>query len=107
MGFIDLSSIDKKQLRKGIVGQMVTGEKMMMAFMNVDPGLGDPGHSHPHEQCGIVLEGEIELTIGDEVRLLKKGDTYHIPGDLPHGGRTFDKPCLVLDIFSPPREDYM
>lgn len=107
MGFIDLDSMDKKQLREGIKSRIVTGEKLMMAFMDLDPGLHDPGHSHPHEQCGIVLEGEIELTIGDESRLLKKGDTYFIPANQPHGVKSFDKPALALDVFSPPREDYM
>jgi quercetin dioxygenase-like cupin family protein len=106
MGFIELSSTEKKQLREGIQSRIFSGEKIMMAFMDVAPNLSDPGHDHPHEQCGIVLEGEIEMTIGDEVRLLKEGDAYFIPGGLPHGGKTFEKPCLVLDIFSPPREDY-
>ena len=106
MGFIDLDSMDKKSLREGIQSRIVSGEKMMMAFMDVEANMNDPGHSHPHEQCGIVIEGEIEMSIGDVVKLCKKGDIYFIPGDLPHGGKTFENPCLVLDVFSPPREDY-
>ncbi len=106
MGFIDINAIDEKQLREGIKSRIISGEKIMMAFMEVAPGLNDPGHSHPHEQCGIVLEGELEMTIGDDVKLIRKGDTYFIPGGQPHGARTKDKPCKVLDIFSPPREEY-
>lgn len=106
MGFIDLGSVEKKQLREGVLSQIVSGEKLMMAFMSLQPNLSDPGHSHPHEQCGIILDGELELTIGGEARILKKGDTYFIPGGLPHGARTFGKSCVALDIFSPPREEY-
>ncbi len=107
MGFIDLDAIDKKQLREGINSRIVSGEKIMMAFLYVDSHHSDPDDSHPHEQCGVIMEGEIEMTIGGEVRHLNQGDTYFIPGDISHSSKTFEKPCLSLDIFSPPREDYL
>jgi quercetin dioxygenase-like cupin family protein len=106
MGFIELDSIRKKQLREGIRSRIVSGNNLMMAFMNVEARFTDPGHSHPHEQCGIILEGELEMTIGDDRRTLKKDDVYFIPGGQIHGIKTFDKPCLALDVFSPPREEY-
>ncbi len=45
-----------------------------------------PEHSH-EAQWGVVLSGEIELTINDEEQLLRKGDTYFIPKDAPHSAR--------------------
>ncbi|RMF85644.1 MAG: cupin domain-containing protein [Nitrospinota bacterium] len=106
MEFIDLNAIPAKQLREGIVARIVSGEKLMMAFMDLQPHLSDMPHHHPHEQCGVVLEGEMELTVGEQKKLLKAGDTYFIPSNVPHAGRTYDKPARVLDIFSPPREEY-
>ncbi len=106
MEFIDLNAIPAKKLREGVLSRLVSGEKLMMAFMELEANLSDVPHQHPHEQCGIVLEGEMELTIGDQKRLLKPGDTYFIPSNVRHGGRTYEKPAKVLDIFSPPREDY-
>lgn len=54
----------------------------------------------------IILEGEFEMTIGGETRQLKKGDMYLVPPDVTHSGATHDKEALVLDVFSPPREDF-
>mgnify|MGYP001545104519 CR=1 FL=1 len=53
-----------------------------------------------------MLEGMLEMTIGDETRMLESGDAYIIPGDVPHHATAGADGCLVLDIFSPAREDY-
>ena len=90
----------------GVVLHTVWGERVMFAHFCIKPNSGVPLHSHPHEQMGIILEGEFELTIGDETRLLKKGDMYLIPSNVSHGGTTYSKQALLLDAFSPPRENY-
>ncbi|MEZ4554980.1 MAG: cupin domain-containing protein [Caldilineaceae bacterium] len=64
-----------------------------------------PRTGHPHEQGGIVVEGEMELTIGDETRLLKVGDMYIAPGGVEHSVVAGPDSC-TLDIFSPVREEY-
>lgn len=64
-----------------------------------------PMHSHPHEQIGYVARGAIEFTIGDRVTVLRAGDAYVIPGNLPHGCHALED-SLALDIFSPVREEY-
>jgi quercetin dioxygenase-like cupin family protein len=91
----------------GVYMQAVTGQKMMANWVTIEPHRDIPRHQHPHEQLGIMLEGAMELTLGEETRLLKPGDAYTIPPYLPHSARTFDEGCVVLDIFSPPREDYL
>jgi len=53
-----------------------------------------------------MLDGEFEMTIGDETRLLKKGDMYLVPANVTHGGFTHAEGALILDVFSPPREAY-
>lgn len=67
-------------------------------------------HVHTnHEQFGVVLQGQIEMQIGDEVVRLGPGDLYWAPPDTPHG-RTLvlgDTPAHVLDVFTPPRDDYV
>ena len=83
------------------------GEKVMMSFVNLQPHGVVEEHSHPHEQMGMVLEGTFELTIDGEARRIKKGDAYLIPSNVKHSARAFDEPAVALDIFSPPREDYM
>lgn len=91
----------------GLYMQSVTGRKMMANWVTIEANQIVPRHQHPHEQLGIVLEGQMELTLGEETRLLSPGDAYTIPPNLPHSARTLDQSCVVLDIFSPPREDYL
>lgn len=78
----------------------------MLSFLDMAPHATVPEHAHMHEQMGVVLEGELELQIGDERRLLKPNDTYLIPSQVRHAAWTRAQPCRVLDVFSPPREEY-
>jgi quercetin dioxygenase-like cupin family protein len=66
-----------------------------------------PIHQHPHEQAGYVLEGLLNLQVGDAVWPLTPGDAYVLPGGTPHGATTGPEGCVVLDVFAPPREDYL
>ncbi len=91
---------------EGFAMQSITGGDMMANWVRIEPNKVMPAHQHPQEQLGVMLEGHLELTIGDETRMLAPGDAYTIPGDVPHHARTAEDGCLVLDIFSPPREDY-
>lgn len=84
---------------------LATGERMMISHVTLDEGAGVPAHSHPHEQVGYVLEGRIRMTIGGEAYDFEPGDSYFIPGDVEHDGTALTN-CVVLDIFSPPREEY-
>ena len=90
----------------GFTMQSITGGKLMANWVTIVPHREMPLHHHPHEQLGIMLEGVLELTLGDETRLLRAGDAYAVPPHLPHSARTFAEGCVVLDVFTPPREDY-
>ncbi len=90
----------------GLVMQSVTGGKLMANWVTIEPHRTVPRHQHPHEQLGVMLEGALELTIGDETRVLRPGDAYTIPPNLPHSAVTREEGCVVLDVFTPPREDY-
>ncbi len=90
----------------GFLARVVSGERLMLSYVTLKPNTEAPLHNHSEEQMGIVLEGKFEMTIGDETKLLKKGDMYLIPSKVTHGGFTRAENALVLDIFSPPREAY-
>ena len=74
------------------------GQNLIMACMEIGVGKEDAGHKHPFDQCGIVLEGQIEMFIGEELKLLKANESYFIPSGEQHGWKTFDKPVKLLDI---------
>lgn len=106
MYFYDPSEREPKELVPGIIARTFWGERMLTAVVDLDPDSELPMHNHPHEQLGIVIKGKIELTINEEVRLLKPGDVYVIPSEVMHGAKTFDQPVKVMDVFSPVREEY-
>ncbi len=104
--FIDLKDLPEKELAPGVKAHLAWQDKMMLSFIDLDPHSVVPRHSHHHEQAGVVLRGELEFTIGSEVRIVKAGDAYLIPGDVPHEVKTLGTAVRALDIFSPPREEY-
>lgn len=84
------------------------GEQMMMALNATLPGHTVPMHTHPHEQIGMVYAGKAILRIGDEERIVEKGDFYCIPSNVPHGDTCLgDEPFVMLDIFYPVRADFI
>jgi quercetin dioxygenase-like cupin family protein len=84
------------------------GEKMMMVLNTTQPGHTMPMHSHPHEQVGMVYAGKASLRIGDQERVVQKGDFYCIPADVPHADTCIgEEPFVMLDIFFPAREDFL
>lgn len=90
----------------GVTMWPATGTRMMINFVRLEPGAEVPLHNHHHEQGGTVIEGTILLTIDEETRELRPGDVYIAPPHSIHGATAGPEGCLVLDIFSPPREDY-
>ena len=80
---------------------------MMMVFYSIDAEGVIPMHSHPHEQMGMVIEGSIELEIDGERRSVSPGDAYHVRSNVLHGGKAGDGPVRVVEVFSPPREDFL
>ena len=95
-----------KELVPGINAKTFWGEQMLAAVVDLDPNTQLPRHSHPHEQLGIVIEGQIEFIIADQEKVLGPGEVYVIPGGVEHQARTFDQPVKVMDVFSPVREEY-
>ncbi|MGH9345079.1 MAG: cupin domain-containing protein, partial [Terriglobia bacterium] len=82
------------------------GEHLMLSYLELQAGAEVPLHRHPHEQGGVVLKGSVQLTIGEEVRIVTTGDLYLVPPNLPHKAVAVSGPATVLDVFSPVREDY-
>lgn len=94
----------------GVTMYVYSGGRAMMNYIEIAPGGTVPWHRHPHEQMGTVFEGEIRLTVGTEDAepwVLRRGDFYTIAPNVPHSGVVGDAGCVVLDIFAPPRADYI
>jgi quercetin dioxygenase-like cupin family protein len=109
--FIDWRKAPKIKPLEGLETTILTGlhgEKMMMVLSATLPNHTVSVHAHPHEQVGVVYSGKAILRIGDEERIVKKGDFYCIPANVPHSDTCIgDKPFIMLDIFYPLREDFI
>lgn len=100
-----LRESDPLELAPGVSMRPLFGEGAMLNLLEFEPGAAVAPHSHPHEQLGYVLEGELVLTIAGEERRLGPGDAYALPGGVEHAARAEGR-CVVLDVFHPVREDY-
>ncbi len=107
MPFIQLDTIQSKELLPGFSVKFIHSEKMTLAYWDIKAGSVLPEHSHPHEQVAAqVMSGEFELTLEGESKVMKAGDVAVIPSNTIHSGKAITD-CQLLDVFSPVREDYL
>lgn len=106
MNYYDVKTLKAKKPAAGVEMRVISGERMMMVFFVMEAGAEVPAHAHPHEQMGTVIKGSVELTIGQKTQKVSEGGAYLIPSGVSHGARSLEKGTEVLDVFSPPREEY-
>jgi len=105
--FTSAKELRGKEIAKGVMMKPLPGKNVMLSYVELTEGSEVPTHSHPHEQGGMVIEGEFEMWIGDERKVMRPGDMYMIAGGVPHGGRPVGGRAIVLDVFHPLRDDYL
>ncbi len=89
----------------GFVGRMIHTDAATLAYWTIAAGSALPEHSHPNEQIVNMFAGELELTVDGAAHVLGPGDVLVIPGGAVHCGRARTE-VQVLDVFTPPRDDY-
>lgn len=90
-------------LRRKIMG---FDDKIMLVKVDFETGAIGQLHEHHHSQVTYVESGEFEMTIGEEVKTLKGGDSFYIPPHVMHGC-VCKSPGVLIDVFSPVREDFL
>ena len=101
-----LSEIEPIQVWEGIRARRVEGDQVTLAIVELDPDAVVPEHTHPAEQNGLVITGEMRFRVGEEERLLGPGGTWRILGGVPHTARAGPDGAVVIDVFSPIRSDW-
>jgi quercetin dioxygenase-like cupin family protein len=103
----DWASRPSERLAEGIERQMIWGERLMICRLSLAPRIITPVHSHPHEQITIVERGRVRFTVAGADRIASAGDVLCFPSGIEHGATMLDEPVVLVDIFSPPREDFL
>ena len=100
------SEIKKFDKRPGMVGTFVHGEGVTLTHWTLDKDAVLASHSHRHEQISYVASGRMRFeTDSGEAKILEVGDFAVFAPNETHGGTALEN-SVVLDAFSPAREDF-
>jgi len=81
-------------------------DKLFLAEHKMVKGWVGTVHSHPHEQIVYVVRGHLEVTCQGKMFDARTGDTFVVRGGVEHGASAVED-SLVIDVFTPLREDYI
>ena len=102
--FTSLDAREPFPLTDGVVVRAVLGEYCMVNFVEFALGGAAPAHSHGEEQVVLVLEGEVEFGLGDEVRTLGPREAVVVSPWVMHSALcTSEGGARTIEVFGPPR----
>jgi quercetin dioxygenase-like cupin family protein len=104
---LNWSTIPVEHVSEGIERQMLVGNRMMICRFRFRPFLVTPEHDHPHEQMTIVERGKVRFFVEGKERIASAGDVLHFPPKCWHGATMMDEEVVLIDIFTPLREDFL
>ena len=104
--FFNESDLEEEIVEGNIRRIIYTGQNIQIILYHFPPEKVFPLHTHDkHEQMGYLVSGKMGFNVGGEVRILNPGDFYRAPIGVEHNAWTLDEPSVLLDFFSPVRED--
>jgi quercetin dioxygenase-like cupin family protein len=88
--------------------RLITGERIMLAHVYLKKGCVVPKHAHHNEQFTYIIEGALRFFVGEERKevVVSAGEVLHLPSNVPHEALALED-TLDMDVFSPPREDWL
>ena len=100
----------KERLSDDLERRFITGERVMLAHFYLKRGATVPAHAHENEQISYILEGHLRFRLGEdgdgEIVDVRAGEVLCIPPGVPHAAEALED-TLDVDIFSPPRQDWL
>lgn len=101
------NEVEWEQVDPKIKRQMMGyDDKIMLVKVAFEEGGVGQLHQHHHSQVTYVESGEFEMTIGDQKKIIRTGDSYYVPPHVMHGC-VCTKKGVLIDVFSPLREDFL
>jgi quercetin dioxygenase-like cupin family protein len=102
--FFQVDALPALTLAQGLTLRPAVGTDVMVSFVRYEPHAEAPLHAHVEEQIFFMLEGELEMELGGEVRMMCPGEGALIPSWVPHRVTAGATGAYQLDIFNPPRQ---
>jgi quercetin dioxygenase-like cupin family protein len=103
----NISDVPPTPIWDGVVARAIHGDRLTLAVVELAPDAVVPEHRHDNEQLGLVIQGTVTFTVGDESRELGPGGTWRIPSDVPHTVTAGPGGAVALDLFAPGRADWL
>ena len=105
--FVKADPAGSETVAPGVKRQLLGyGGPLMGARVWFETGAVGEVHAHPHAQMSYVESGEFEVRVGDRTQLLSAGDSFYVAPQEPHGA-VCRKAGVLIDVFSPAREDFL
>lgn len=101
------ADVPVEQIGEGIKRQIIVGDQLMVCRLSIAPYVVTAAHDHPHEQLTLIEQGRVLFTIENEERVMQAGDILHFPSGCWHGATMLDEEVILIDIFTPIREDFL
>jgi len=101
----ELPNVGGKGIAFLLVAANRKGRAMSVLHETYSPGAdtGEERYNHEGEEAGVIIRGEIEISVGDEVRVLSAGDAYYFESRLPHRFRNVGgEACEIVSACTPP-----
>lgn len=106
MELYDWNRLEQEQMNSRIARKVVHTANMTIARLELQKYATVAQHSHVNEQVTMVERGSLKFFIEGREQIVRAGEVLTIPPDAPHGVEALED-SVVLDVFSPPREDWI
>jgi quercetin dioxygenase-like cupin family protein len=100
------NKVEREFMNEKIDRELITGDKLMLARVFIKKDGHVPMHQHHNEQVTYILEGALKFSIDGKEVVVRAGEVLCIPSNMPHEAWALED-TLDLDVFTPPREDWL
>ena len=106
--FVKNPEITSTPCGKGVTRKILgRGGSVMMVEVTFQKGAVGDIHQHPHEQVSYIHQGSFVFHLNGNEQVLKIGDSVYVGPNLLHGVTALEQPSMIIDVFSPQRQDFL
>lgn len=106
--FVQGNAVEPVDAEEGVRRKLLSrGGGLMMTEVTFRKGAIGAIHSHPHEQISYIVQGSFAFHLNGMEQIVKKGDSIYVPSSTPHGVTALEEHSIILDVFTPQREDFV